>query len=374
MSLEAGLYYPYVHVRDDAWLKGCALIWRELRRIAPQDYPIQDSATAQAFSECNFLTVAEPYLASYPVGLHFGEFVVNNADTLRERFGPVDHHVTSDGKFDTRGRSPRVGYIHRAKIPQETIDILIEAGLSTHSSARGNQWVPLPWELASAYMAGLAQHIADNYHLALLTDSKRAFDAVGTSRPNEILGVPNDRTFSLNGDHNQTPDRLLRVAQLAIRVAVPSGLGIIPASQIISFRERNENLLGQFREGMAEITRKLDDLPPDVVDDEVRVQIDGLVKREIEDPLRALEDELRWFGKPLIRQVMTVQSSTAVGGLSGAAIGHFVQNGPANTILGGSVGVALTALANIHVERSKLLREQSKVNYLLKMKNELPHL
>jgi len=29
-----GLYYPYIHIRDDDWLKGAVLYWPSVRRLS----------------------------------------------------------------------------------------------------------------------------------------------------------------------------------------------------------------------------------------------------------------------------------------------------------------------------------------------------
>jgi hypothetical protein len=41
------LYYPYIHVRDEAWLKYAALYWPKMGRLRPPDYGTTDSPVAQ---------------------------------------------------------------------------------------------------------------------------------------------------------------------------------------------------------------------------------------------------------------------------------------------------------------------------------------
>jgi hypothetical protein len=35
---KMGVYYPYIHFRDEAWLKVAALYWPKLTRIVPPGY------------------------------------------------------------------------------------------------------------------------------------------------------------------------------------------------------------------------------------------------------------------------------------------------------------------------------------------------
>ncbi|MFJ2262847.1 hypothetical protein ACIOKD_31840 [Streptomyces sp. NPDC087844] len=47
---DLAIYYPYIHVQDDTWLKAAALYWPHIGRIVPEDYPIQESHTAEVLN------------------------------------------------------------------------------------------------------------------------------------------------------------------------------------------------------------------------------------------------------------------------------------------------------------------------------------
>lgn len=40
MMKRVGLYYPYIHIRDEEWIKTAALYWPRLARIVSDDYPL----------------------------------------------------------------------------------------------------------------------------------------------------------------------------------------------------------------------------------------------------------------------------------------------------------------------------------------------
>lgn len=48
MQTYQALYYPFIHFKDDRWLKLSALYWDKVARIVPHDYATDDSATVKA--------------------------------------------------------------------------------------------------------------------------------------------------------------------------------------------------------------------------------------------------------------------------------------------------------------------------------------
>jgi hypothetical protein len=55
-----GLYFPFVHVRDDNWLKAVALYWPSVSRLVPDGYLKRDSPTARALADAGVLRDREP--------------------------------------------------------------------------------------------------------------------------------------------------------------------------------------------------------------------------------------------------------------------------------------------------------------------------
>ncbi|MFI9812194.1 hypothetical protein [Saccharothrix variisporea] len=62
------LYYPYVHLRDERWLKCAALYWPRLARLRVGDYTPEDSPTARALAqELDWLLEVDPRRAAMSV-------------------------------------------------------------------------------------------------------------------------------------------------------------------------------------------------------------------------------------------------------------------------------------------------------------------
>jgi hypothetical protein len=50
MDTYSGLYYPFIHFKDEQWLKLSALYWDKMARIVPAKYPTEDGATVKELS------------------------------------------------------------------------------------------------------------------------------------------------------------------------------------------------------------------------------------------------------------------------------------------------------------------------------------
>src|SRR5882762_5637745 len=79
---QPGLYYPYIHVRDEAWLKAAALYWPSLRRIVPWGYRKHDSPAALRLVEARVLRDEDPRSILYSVGHDLVESLEANAHRL----------------------------------------------------------------------------------------------------------------------------------------------------------------------------------------------------------------------------------------------------------------------------------------------------
>lgn len=44
------LYYPYIHIRDENWLKGTILSFQKVRRIVPHRFTVKDQAITRAYA------------------------------------------------------------------------------------------------------------------------------------------------------------------------------------------------------------------------------------------------------------------------------------------------------------------------------------
>src|ERR1700755_2441564 len=85
-----GLYYPYIHFRDDAWLKASALYWDKINRIVPDDMIglTDDSPTVRVLKEeLGFIDDIPPdYYQTASVSDVFANVLESQGEELQERF------------------------------------------------------------------------------------------------------------------------------------------------------------------------------------------------------------------------------------------------------------------------------------------------
>lgn len=94
-----GLYYPYIHFRDENWVRFAALYWDELHRIVPADDTPEDSLLIQELRQTGgihhggFIKPIDPAeqrngrkSASQVVGTALTEFIKSNKHKLKQRY------------------------------------------------------------------------------------------------------------------------------------------------------------------------------------------------------------------------------------------------------------------------------------------------
>ncbi|RKT82696.1 hypothetical protein SAMN05421805_104167 [Saccharopolyspora antimicrobica] len=393
------LYYPYIHVRDDTWLKYAALYWPKMGRLRPASYPVRDSAVAEVLRrEMGWLVDVLPNRAAISVQRRFLQFVGEYAAELRERFGldksarwpprpassfmntsSVHGGATSAGSVGVwpgRGgpsaaesRSeldPRLGYIHLSKTEPQVVDNLIEEGLAVEAPGRGGRWLGMHPELANVYMCVLAEQVASQNHLHPVTDQVLPHAAVSGWTVERIAAA-------LLGDHRisrserEPGDPLGAFVLTAFETVVPANLASVPVGKIVEIRQKFGVELDAFREyvtGQVEQMSGIEDVQDFTLFQE---HIHNEVQRTVAKQLDDLRERLRSIGLESVRALANIKTF-ALPPLAATAA-QFAGINPAIT---GSAAVA-TCLASVPVqarnERRQAMRE-SPVGYLFRVGQE----
>src|SRR3974390_3547869 len=80
----AGLYYPFIHFKDERWVKPSAFYWDRMARITPMEYTRQDSDAVKALG--SFIENLPPSYVSPTFGQRFVAFVSEHGQALRQRY------------------------------------------------------------------------------------------------------------------------------------------------------------------------------------------------------------------------------------------------------------------------------------------------
>ena len=99
-----GLYYPFIHFRDEAWLKLAALYWDGMSRIVPMGARLHDSDEVKRLADAQFI-LNEPPFGAFDVAQLFRDLIASHGDALQTRFG-IAHRDTWPDDRHTRLYAP----------------------------------------------------------------------------------------------------------------------------------------------------------------------------------------------------------------------------------------------------------------------------
>jgi hypothetical protein len=168
------LYYPFIHIRDEAWLRSTLLFFPRVVRMTPGNYALQDSEFVRelANTEGRRGPLVDSYrLDSYPsyeAGLRLATRF--EADVADPSFcAKYDRSETLRGHGDDS-----LFQIHRDKFAFPLINVLSTAGLAW-SPSRPNRgdWFAVHPVIGEVMMSTVAAAAARSQGLDVLTDAGR---------------------------------------------------------------------------------------------------------------------------------------------------------------------------------------------------------
>ncbi|MCP2249734.1 DUF6236 family protein [Lentzea aerocolonigenes] len=278
------LYYPYIHIRDDTWLKYASLYWPAITRVVPAGFQTADSPVAAAFVRAGVLTDLEPHHTAHRHRRFFA-MVESRAEELRDRFGiehrdqwPLQNGTPAAG----RSSDARLTYLHYEKLSTPVISAIVDSGLGLRHKSENGSWVGMHPQLANVYMCHLVNHLAHRESLHPVTDQEQPHNAMlewDIDRiADALLGTP---------PRPERRDATHRFMTAAVRTVVPEGLADVPVEQLLELRE---TFFSDFRRFRAHVGHRFTELRAEATADlHISVALNELVRSELAD----LEDKLR---------------------------------------------------------------------------------
>lgn len=380
---EPALYFPYIHFRDENWLKAAVLYWPSVHRIVPRDYARQDSDCVRAFAEAGLVRADDPRGLLRGTNLEFLEALHQNSEELSQRYGvnaaSGGQNMPSGLRLDhPEGQSPNLAWIHLTKFPPFLVDELVMIGIAQrgrpqqfrkrHAGA-GSDWIGLHPALAGAYMTTLATRVGQEAGLQPVTDQTDLQRATPTEDVTTalrlLIGTGGSRVHS----DTTSFEGVARYVMLAVQTVVPQGLSDVSATQIIRCREDlKEEILG-FREYVGEQAEELARIASVPLEKIQLEHFNERIQRTVEVPLRRLERGLKLHKIASARSLLLTKAFTpplAVG--SALALGGLDSvRAVATAGVASAVGVAWWDVE----ERRSQLRSESPVGYLLDVRDRL---
>jgi hypothetical protein len=296
---QSGLYFPFIHIRDDDWLKMAALYWPSIRRLVPRGYPKHDSLTARTFFDAAILRDEVPDNLIGSTAWDLLETLSENADLLTRDYSIGQAYDKWDGRLWSEQRTlegdPQLGWIHITKFSLDVLDYLVSRDLA--KLGRGgspDSWVGLHPALAGAYMTVLAQRLSERARFEPLTDQVDLRIATPSSDVQAALNLLLGRQHAgaeIAGGAAATG--VEAYVMLALQYARPENLDTIPAEKVVQCREDLREDLQAFRDYVDSQRAELAELATIPIQARRLEAFAEHVEHTVQEPLQRLEKGLR---------------------------------------------------------------------------------
>jgi hypothetical protein len=310
-----GLYYPYMHFRDERWLKLNALYWDEIQRLVPDRMAekLDDSPTVAFLKkDCNrFITAAHFEYESEVVSSRFMEAIDSGLlPRLRERYGWHRYHQwPTDG---TRWREPnkhpnpliwdpRVGYVVAGKLSEVLYERLLSSTLAQlyPTFEFDENWLGMHPELADIYMRALAAEVAARSSVNPVTDRGDVHvDVAGWTIERIVNTLLND---DAHVDANSVVPRSSgeveqRLLSIAVELPIPDGIEDVPIERIFEVRSEGKAERLAFRRGLNSLVKSFSDENQQLLqsgsEQDIERHLKHLYANNIENQVEALKGKL----------------------------------------------------------------------------------
>lgn len=355
MAFTKALYYPWIDVKNEAWLKNAMLYWEQIQTIVPKS--MKQPYNTKTSLEFNNEGLLLPFRVS------------PDMREIRELTGYVKRYLESpetDEITRASGR-PEYNYIHSYKLPQD-VKHLIEIHMDKFSliardriirklkeynpDVERDGLVKVDALFADYYMTILAARLSDSVGAGLLTD--------GGLLERLAISVWCDNGL-INFDRQNAQFSL---AQGALANLVLEGIQIdpeTPVKKILKFRKDHAAELGRFRQKVGELTATIPgDQPIEALRQHVKDIYLNEVRPAIDDLGKGLNDiRIKWEAKSLLSLACMT------------SIPLVVQDLPKPCALLACAGISLiTSYVWYNLDRENSLR-QNPFSYVLAVGKEL---
>jgi hypothetical protein len=252
------LYYPWIHISNEYWLKGTLLSFRQVRRIIPQKFTVKDQAITEKYAKlkgCN----NEPLLQ--PVSLNASAVRQSQAWLRGKIAGQIDALVKNYSEDNTPAElqsGPKAFEMHARKfVDEDLLALLTSKDLAWYSREPGepdsDNWVTMHPTLGSAVMSVLALAVARSEGLSIVTYSRETHQELLANREEDVFDRLVGNTLAPGAD----PEPDVTVEELA-HVVLTTGFDLtrLTPEQISELLKEGKDL-SRFRAKLAEFASRI---------------------------------------------------------------------------------------------------------------------
>jgi hypothetical protein len=287
------LYYPFIHFRDEAWLKLSALYWDDVSRIVPGGYEPRDTREVRVLEDAGVLRRVDPSAYERSVARLFTLLLERYERKLVKRYDVADReqwpkNLERYGVNTGRVSSQSLAFIHASKLEPGLSQRLLELRLALPS--RDRRWLGMHPAIVSAYMVALAREISERRGLSPISASPTFLSAV-SSTPDDLA-----RALVSEIDLRKTREPAAsrrakldseRVAFVTLRAVLPAKLEALSAKRIIDLRNEHAGARHAFHGYVEEVRAQLSSqniADPAAVEEHVRLEYERRLKPEMVEP------------------------------------------------------------------------------------------
>ncbi|MFE9016228.1 DUF6236 family protein [Streptomyces cyaneofuscatus] len=343
---KIGLYYPYVHVQNDDWMKVAALYWPQLARVVPRGYPVRDSEMGRALADgLDFFVPVEPGAAPAAVETAFLETIREHAGTLRRyyeiREGQIRESTTvppslrrtnvyvphAHGDDRSHGRpGGYIAHVYWQEVSPVLREALIAEGLAVDAERSASErrepygtWISMDPMLAWVYKCALTDELARRNQLVPTTDQMAAH------RASQEWDTERVRAVLLRGRQSRAAPSVSAVlGELAVRMVLPADLANLPVDKVIELRKGYEAEFENFMDEVDTVAGEMQEHLAEIEDREVlAARLRQLHRTRFERPLNDLKAVMKSLKIDAATGVLNVQTGAPafLGALGGYAAG-----------------------------------------------------
>ncbi len=330
-SFGHALYYPYIHLTDEIWLKHAFLFWDKISRIVPPSFSPEDNEDIRQIREqTNFLEDYRP--DKRVIRNTFSSF----SEILKEYIKYGDHEEKKVYSHARRETLQNGSYIHIEKMDQELIEKLSKLGLAVPGDNEWASWIKIDNRVGQSYMTYLAKSISSEKSIPMVTDTEEFYSS---------QGVYQERRYE-----NRFKEEL---GYLLIDTIIPKNINSVSISELINIRTKYNDQRTEFFDEINKLSTTLSSI----------------------DNQSALQDALHYHNTLLSAKTKELEKVFNLNGietiknpLAISMCASFVTG----SLWGTSVGLAYGAFSSyIEYERRRVERNSHPMSYLLNIKSEL---
>jgi len=368
VAFTRALYYPWIDIKDEGWLKNAMLYWEKLQTIVPESiHNPYSTRTAREFQD-------EGLLIPFIVNPSTKEVARLTDDVLRYLESPEGAEVLISKEVLSHRD------IHTDKVTKDVIELFdIHLDKLAHeirhrirhylTGAKKNSWISVDVRFANFYMTLLATHISENIGASLLTDAASNDKLATAVKLDSTLSIFRSRRY-VSDRYGHTQDMPRSLAQGALADLVFERIQIAPdtpVKKILKFRKTYRDELGRLRVKIDELTKTISNEQPL---DALRQQVEDVYINEVTPATNSLKKGLtdsmiEWVAQNFLKVAFFSTASTSI---PLALLGLSV---PQALLVG--AGVSLTTSAVLYNRRRAQMLRQNPFSYVLLATARLRH-